>query len=238
MINSVAYDRLKEEALGLNNIIKDLAARLTDEYWNYELIYSIDKLKDYIEDRPLIDLMLFDINNDSDINDLANIRDSYRQSHIMLLADMKISPMKYMKPSISAQSLLLRPFNREQAEESLREFLTNYISETYGDKRDESAAFLVETRDGKVSIPYEQIYYIEAMDKKVYICSGADEYGFYETLDTLESMLPEGFLRCHRSFIVNSGKITKVALSQNTIFLNDGYEVPLSRSYKPVFKDL
>lgn len=238
MINSVTYDRKKEEATGLNSILKELAAILTEEQWNYELLHTVTAFKEYVEDKPLMDLLLFDVSEDSDIDELISVRNDYRQSHVMLLADMNVSPMRYMKPSISAQSLLLRPFAREQAEESLKEFVANYITETYGDKRDESAAFLVETRDGKVSIPYDQIYYIEAMDKKVYICSGADEYGFYETLDTLEERLPEEFMRCHRSFIVNSHKISKVALSQNTIYLTDDYEVPLSRSYKPVFKDL
>ena len=63
-----------------------------------------------------------------------------------------------------------------------------------------------------------------------------EEYGFYLTMDRLAEELPEQFLRCHRSFIVNSRKIRKIMLSQNLIGLEDGFDIPLSRSYKAVLK--
>ena len=67
-----------------------------------------------------------------------------------------------------------------------------------------------------------------------YVCSICG----FSTQDNLSEKLPEQFVRCHRGFIVNKHKIKKVALSQNLIFLTDGYDVPLSRSYKSVVKGL
>ncbi|MBQ0028679.1 MAG: LytTR family transcriptional regulator DNA-binding domain-containing protein [Lachnospiraceae bacterium] len=238
MVTSVTYNKIEKEVSQLNKMVRDLAARLTDEQWMYQILNNQKAVKEFVEDTPLIDVLFYDVTGEGDIELLEKLRESYRSTHIMLLADCKISPMKYMKPGIQAQSLLLRPWSNEQASESVTDFITEYVKAAFGEKRDESATMLVESRDGKVNVPYDQIFYFEAMEKKVYVCTGADEYGFYGTLESLEESLPEGFLRCHRSFIVNSDKITKVALSQSTIYLKDGYEVPLSRSYKPTFKGM
>ena len=62
------------------------------------------------------------------------------------------------------------------------------------------------------------------------------DYPFYDTLDQLEERLAGRFLRCHRSYLVNRSKISKVYLSQNILVLSGGEEIPLSRSYKPAVK--
>lgn len=239
MITSVSYNKLKDEASELNRIMRDIAARLTDEQWNIEMVQKQEELKEFLEDKPLMDMLLFDVTRSGDIELLEEVRQDYKLAFVMLLADGNISPMKYMKPSIQAQSLLLRPFSKEQALNSLSEFISGYIKTFHNPAEDNTATFVVESKDeGKISIPYDQIYYFEAMEKKVYVCTGVDEFGFYDTLDGLMENLPEGFLRCHRSFIVNESKIVRVALSKNTIYLEDEYEVPLSRSYKPDFKEM
>jgi DNA-binding LytR/AlgR family response regulator len=99
-------------------------------------------------------------------------------------------------------------------------------------------SYVVETKDGMTHIPYEQIYFFEAREKKIYVCIGKEAYGFYGTIDKLVEELPSNFVRCHRGFIVNKNRIDRVVLSQNIIYLEDGFDVPLSRSYKPLFKGM
>lgn len=238
MITSVLCNNREEETKYLTSFIKDIAAKLTDESWIYEHFKSVSEIESFLSDSPLMDLLFYDVSSKSDSDALLKIRSNYKKAFFMILSDMTVSPMVYMKPGIQAQSLLLRPWDRDVAYEAVRDFIKEYVEETFGKDRDKENCFLIETREEKVSIPYSQIYYIEAMDKKVFICTGADEYGFYETLDELEAKLPDNFKRSHRSFIVNMDKIVKVALSQNTLFLKDDFEVPLSRSYKPDFKGI
>ncbi len=239
MITSIAYDRQKNEAVVLNDIVKDLAARLTDEMWDIRSMNAIRELKEFLEDKPLMDILLYDIDTTSDVELLKEIRSDYRFAYIMLIADSGISPMKYMNPHIKAQSLLLRPFTPSQAGEVLNEMIIDYVGTNIENKPDEGNVFSVDLRDeGRINIPYEKISFFEAMDKKVYVCAGLDEYGFYDSLDALEDRLPDNFKRCHRSYIVNMDKILRVAVSKNTIYLADEMEVPLSRSYKPDFKDV
>ena len=53
----------------------------------------------------------------------------------------------------------------------------------------------------------------------------------------MEKKLPENFLRCHRSYIVNMSKVTAVKVSQSLIEVQDNLQVPLSRSYKRAVKE-
>ena len=58
------------------------------------------------------------------------------------------------------------------------------------DSKDVPESFVIETREGKQYIPLNQIYYVEAREKKIFIRTN--------------------FLRCQRSYIVNMSKVTAV----------------------------
>lgn len=236
MVSLWTYDKDSRELERLHALAKDLAAVLSEDYWNMELISALDKLQARLADHPLMDMLMYDVTPRNAIENLLGIRKNYREVLLMVIADLETSPMEYMKPGIMASSLLLRPWTKEQAHEVLKEFFQAYI-EKYC-QTDNKSMFVIESKEGKLHIPYEQIYFFEAREKKIFVCTGKEEYGFYHTIDKLAEELPEQFLRCHRGFIVNQYKIRKVILSQNIIYLTDGYDVPLSRSYKPVLKGL
>ena len=220
----------------LRALAKDLAAELSEDYWNIELISALDKLQARLADHPLMDMLMYDVTPRNAIESLLGIRKNYREVLLMVIADLETSPMEYMKPGIMASSLLLRPWTKAQAYEVLKEFFQAYMEKCC--QTDDKSMFVIESKEGKLHIPYEQIYFFEAREKKIFVCTGKEEYGFYHTIDKLAEELPAQFLRCHRGFIVNQYKIRKVVLSQNIIYLTDGYDVPLSRSYKPVLKGL
>ena len=153
---------------------------------------------------------------------------------MILIANSRISPVKYMRPSINAQSLLLKPLDSESVKEVLSESISSYISKF--SEKDDDSFFVIETRGERELIPYDRILFYETREKKVFLNTGEMEYPFYDTLDQLEEKLADRFLRCHRSYLVNKSKVNKVYLSQNLLLLNSGEEIPLSRSYKPVVK--
>lgn len=236
MVSLLMYGKNKKELDMLRALSKDLAALLSEDYWNIRQADSPEALQGFLADSPLMDLLMYDITPKDALGRLLGIRRNYREMQLMIIADLTTSPMEYMKPGIMASSLLLRPWTKEQAGEVLREFFQAYIEQNQ--KTDDKNAYVIESREGNLHIPYEQIYFFEAREKKIFVCTGKEEYGFYHTIDKLEGELPEQFVRCHRGFIVNRYKIRKVALSQNVVCLTDNLEVPLSRSYKPLLKGL
>ena len=236
MITSLTYDRNVKELNALMQIIKDLAAKSTDEYWKMGQASSGEEILQYFGENELLDMLFYDISCDEAIPSLQKIRSGYKNTALLLIADAHISPMVYLRPDIMASSLLLRPWDYQTAWDTIREFIKSYLQNVKSQSG--MKMYAIETREGTINIPYEKIYFFEAREKKVYVCVGKEEYGFYTTLDTLMGKLPEQFIRCHRGFIVNTDKIRKIMISKNIIYLEEGFDVPLSRSYKEVVKKL
>ena len=61
-----------------------------------------------------------------------------------------------------------------------------------------------------------------------------EEYTFYGKMEEAERELGEQFLRCHRSFLVNTEQIKKY--SGEEIQLQNGAIVPISRTYAKAVK--
>lgn len=238
MISSLIYSLTEQEINELMGVIKDIAADTTDEKWDISKFLSVEQVDSFLNENPLLDMAFYNVTKEDEQKQLKKIRKEYDGTRIMVLSDNKTSPMQYMQPSIKAQSLLLRPYSKEIAKRTILEFVKEYLESIYEGNSKENKALVVDSREGKISIPYNKIFYIEALDKKIFISTGVEEYGFYSTLDKIEEELPDNFKRCHRSFIVNTDKIVKIAVSKGTIGLIDGYEVPLSRSYKPKMKEV
>ena len=213
------------------------AAKFTDDDWKWIECGSAGELKKIAEEGEKLDLVCLDLTMQSTEQVLAAaglIRQSCPTAHMILIANSRISPVKYMRPSINAQSLLLKPLDSESVKEVLSESISSYVSKF--SEKDDDSFFVIETRGERELIPYDRILFYETREKKVFLNTGDMEYPFYDTLDQLEEKLADRFLRCHRSYLVNKSKVNKVYLSQNLLLLNSGEEIPLSRSYKPVVK--
>ena len=233
MINTLIADKSIQELEAIRHEIRDLAAFLTDEKWNVFACSKWEQLHELLAASPLLHLACFDITTQDGFDELLKMRADYVQTGLLIVVDASMSPAVYMRPSVHADSLLIRPLQKDMMRTVLREFITAYTGQE--DHTDRS--FSIETQEGRVMVPYNDIYYFESRAKKIYLRTLNEEYGFYDTLDELEKRLPEQFLRCHRSFIANAGKVKRIRLSQNYITLQEEFEIPLSRSYKPVWKD-
>ena len=213
------------------------AARYTDDDWKWIECGSAKELEKIVEDGEKLDIVCLDLTMQTTQQVLAaasSIREAYPTVHMILVASSRISPVKYMRPSISAQSLLLKPLDSESVKEVLAESVLAYTARFKS--RDDDRYFVVETRGERELIPIERIRFYETREKKVFLNTGDREYPFYDTLDQLEERHSQKFLRCHRSYLVNRSRISKVYLSRNTLILDEGEEIPLSRSYKPQVK--
>lgn len=219
----------------LKEITKEKIAYVSEEMWDIKDYSQVEELKKYLESHPVINLAYIDVTMKSSIAIAERIRKENKQAVMLLIADTTISPMCYIKPSIMASSLLLRPLRKEQVNEVVKELVALVTDEK---EENMEEIFVIENREERIKIPYERICYFEARAKKIFLCLENKEYGFYETMASLEEKLPEYFVRSHRSFIINSKKVEKIQLTQNEIVLKEGIYIPISRSYRPAIKEL
>ena len=74
----------------------------------------------------------------------------------------------------------------------------------------------------------EQVQYVEAFSHTVAIVTGTDTFQVKMPISEIEKMLGEGFIRCHRSYLVGLKHIAR--LSKTEVILDSGKALPLSRS--------
>lgn len=78
------------------------------------------------------------------------------------------------------------------------------------------------------AIPYQEISYFESTGRKLVIFTIHNRIEIYEKLNDLRKRLPNGFLHCHKSFLVNMNHIRRI--DKNYILLKNGSEIPISRA--------
>lgn len=213
---------------------KNEAALLTDEMWEWIECGSAVELREIADKNPRIDIYCIDLTINGSLEITKELRRNNPESYLVLVADNSISPVVYMRPQINAGSLLLKPLRQNDISEVIGEAISTYVEKKYGTS---NRTFVVENRGERSIIGYRRINYFESREKKIFLCTESEEFGFYDTLDELEKTLGEDFIRIHRSFLVNKQKIARVFISQGRVLLTDGSEVPLSRSYKPMLKE-
>ena len=76
-------------------------------------------------------------------------------------------------------------------------------------------------------LPISQVQYVEAFSHIVAIVTGTDTIQVKMPISEIEKMLGEGFVRCHRSYLVGLKYIAR--LSKTEVILDSGKALPLSR---------
>ena len=235
MIAMLIADSRAQERRAISYEAHEQAARQTEEYWEWLECADDSELRKLVAEDPRLHLACVDITMKDAVEMAKEIRAHSAEVYMILVADMTISPAVYMRPTIGAESLLLRPLDGAQIRDVLSEAVGTYVKRFLdsGDRR----VFVLENRGAKELIEYDRICYFESREKKLFCNTGDEEYPFYGTLDQLEDQLGDAFIRCHRSFLANAKKIERVFLSQNCLELEGAIELPLSRSCKPAIKE-
>ncbi|MGF1636838.1 MAG: LytR/AlgR family response regulator transcription factor [Cyclobacteriaceae bacterium] len=143
---------------------------------------------------------------------------------------------------LDAADYLLKPFSYDRFTRSIHKAIdliqikvSNFNNEL---ESGSTAEYLIVKCDGKiVRVLINEIIYIQAYQEYICIYTTSNRYFIYERMKNIEKNLPPSrFLRVHRSYIVC---LDKVKSYSGNLLEVEGFEVPISRSYKDeVFKKL
>ena len=111
----------------------------------------------------------------------------------------------------------------------------NYLMVKWLDKKFPTDRPITFTSDyKKVSLKKEDILYVESRDSEVWIVArDGRQYRNKTGISQWENLLGTGFLRVHRSFLVN---ISDAVLTAPDVISIGGQEIPVSRKYKESVK--
>ena len=81
-------------------------------------------------------------------------------------------------------------------------------------------------------LPISQVQYVEAFSHTVAIIARSDAIQVKMPISEVEKLLGEGFIRCHRSYLIGLKHIAR--LSKTEVILDNGKSLPLSRGAAPL----
>lgn len=127
---------------------------------------------------------------------------------------------------VKAFRYLLKSQIQEQLSEVLRDIREELFSENF---------FVFRKNRDIMQVNKQDIFYLESDKRMLRIVCGQTEDTFYGNMDAVEKELEkDGFLRCHRSFLVNRKQIRNYA--NDHLELVNGVVIPVSRSYSKEVK--
>ena len=158
-------------------------------------------------------------------------RDCYTVYDIYDLDDLPALLPRCARPA----GILLGEYAESQAVACFQRIIEDYLSLTGGNADD--SVMMLEAGTTTYRLPYDQILYIEALNKKLNICTVRQSISVRRSISGLAETLPEGFIRCHRSYIVNLKHVDSTDYKAMLLTMTDGSQLPIARSMRESFHE-
>ena len=171
-----------------------------------------------------VDVLVLDINLNSNISgiDLAkDIRKRNKKVYIIFsTGHLEYSLVAY---SVKTFDYLPKPITLERLEVTLNRLLEDLSSNS-------NKKFI--RLNNKTIINEKEINYIKKDGMKLIFCTGSGNYETYNSFSKIESILPDNFVRCHKSYIANTDTIQNINTNNNTIIFNSDLSCDIGPKYK------
>ena len=121
---------------------------------------------------------------------------------------------------VSALHYLMKPVKKEK--------LCTVLDRAAAGLTKVSTVLLLPVAGEMLRLAVEQIQYVEAFSHSVSIHTEKKTFEVKLSISEMEQRVREGFVRCHRSYLVNLKYVARI--SKKEVFLDDGKTLPLSRN--------
>ena len=177
-----------------------------------------------------VDVLFLDINLNDKLNgcDVANIiRKNNKNVYIIFLT----GHLEYILQAYKYKTFdyLPKPIVEERLEETVLRLI-----------EDMSISHLnfIKINNDKTLINADEINYIKKDGMKLLFCSDRKTYETYSSFSKYEDCLPENFIRCHKSYIVNINNVTEFKPNQNILELKNNQTCNIGAKYKTNFMEV
>lgn len=227
MLNFVLCD---DNSNILNRLEKMVESVLINNNLSGQVVFSTtnpDNFLTYIEHQPF-DVVILDIDLKSNLSgmDLANIiRKRNKKAYIIFTtAHLEYTMVAYKYKTFD---FLAKPITTERLEETLLRLFEDVS--TY-----KNTFFKVNNKNGYINS--NDIFFIQKQGKKAIFKTSSGDYVLTSSFSDILSRLPDHFVRCHKSFIVNIDKIARIK-PDNTIIFKDTDEKVIQCQIGPKYEN-
>ena len=162
------------------------------------------------------DVLILDIDLKSDISglDLAQkIRSKNKKSYIIF----STAHLEYIMVAYKYKTFdfLAKPITIERLDETVMRLFNDVSSVN-------NTFFKISNKEGYINS--NSIFFIQKQGKKAILKTNIGDYELTSSFSDILSRLPENFVRCHKSYIVNVNKISGIR-SDNIIIFKDNNKI-------------
>lgn len=186
---------------------------------------SLEKLWDAIEFGTHFDLVMLDIewnlpHNGIDFaSKLFPVTPNTQVIYVTGYND-RFSQKIFLKPA-NICGYLVKPVQEE--------LLSQLLSKAWKKAEEwEEQKLLIQQKGVLHAIPLRKIYYLESRGHQITVHTLEERTLCYDRLESMKERLPENFLQCHKSYLVNLDNVRRI--ERNRMILKNEEEVPISKS--------
>ena len=162
----------------------------------------------YVENHK-VDVLILDINLNCDING-CDIADMVRKKSKDVYIIFSTGHLEYALLAYKYKTFdyLPKPVIQERFEETVLRLI---------DDINQAPTKFIRLNNNKTIINEDEVNYIKKDGMKLVFCTNTRTYETYSSFNKIQNCLPENFIRCHKSYIVNVKNISDINSNKNTI---------------------
>ena len=211
----------------LNRLTKMLENIFLKNNLNAEVVLSSSSSKELIEyiESNTLDVLILDIDFKSECSGLE-LAKKIRQKNKNMYLIFSTGHLEYALIAYKLKTFdyLPKPVTPERLEDT--------INRIFADISMDSKVNFINVGNSKILINENEVDYIKKDGMKVVYHTPYKEYEAYSSFSKIEKNLPENFIRCHKSYIVNTKKIVNIESNNNTIQFDSNCRCYIGPKYK------
>ena len=178
---------------------------------------------DYLKNTK-VDVLILDINLKSEITG-CDIADMVRKENKDVYIIFTTGHLEYALIAYKYKTFdyLPKPIVDERLEETILRLMDDIKL---------TPSKFIKLNNDKTIINQDEINYIKKDGMKLVFCTNSRTYETYSSFNKIQDCLPENFLRCHKSYIVNVKNISDINSNKNTILFPQNESCSIGGKYK------
>ncbi len=184
---------------------------------------SASNVIDYLKDNK-VDVLILDINLNSEITG-CDIADMVRKKNKDVYIIFSTGHLEYALIAYKYKTFdyLPKPIVEERLQETILRLMDDIKL---------TPSKFIKLNNNKTIINQDEINYIKKDGMKLVFCTNNRTYETYSSFNKIKNSLPENFVRCHKSYIVNVQNISDINSNKNTILFSPNSSCSIGAKYK------
>ena len=190
---------------------------------------NIDDILSYVDDYK-VDVLMLDINLKADKSGLE-LAEAVRKKNKNVYLIFTTGHLEYAMVAYKFKTFdyLAKPITYDRLEDTVKRLFEdiNGLPKKY-----------IKIDNKNTIIDESQIHYIKRDGMKLIFHTSSRDYDTYSSFAKLEDKLPDNFVRCHKSFVINLNNVKNVDPVTCTIYLTDNSHCNIGPKYKQEFMEV